>query len=178
MTETELKAQVAALIANKAKDLVPLMEEFAKSRFLVAASEYGENEDELEALQKISDAIKCTVADTGSGVSLSIDYDDADHGNYLDIIQNGMGAPLTGGTNGVVREPDGGTRLSKVPEQLWGNPVEEYAKEGFDVIGEMKEMLQKLFADNIRDLVSQSKSEIAGLAKPVIVQELRKAFRK
>lgn len=178
MSKDQLQAQVSALIGNKAKGLEPMLKAFAQSRFLVAASEYGENEKELDALNMISEAIQCTVVSTGSGVSLEIDFDDGDKGNYLEIIQDGMSAPLTGGTNGTVRNPDGSVQRSAVPEQLWGNPIEEYAESGSDVLEDVKALLKDLFTSNVRDLVSQSRKEISSIAKDAVMQELRKALKR
>lgn len=150
-----------------------MAENFARSRFLLAAMEYGQNEDESSAQEKIASGIKCRIEQTESGLSLDIDYDDNDTGNYLNIIQNGMPAPVTGGAGGFVHNPDGSTETSKVPPELWGNVIPQFAKSGSDVLGEVRNMLSQLFADEVRAIVSDSKSEIAAIAKSYILQEMQ-----
>ena len=104
---------------------------------------------------------------------MDVDYDDNDTGNYLNIIQNGMPAPVTGGAGGFVHNPDGSTETSKVPPELWGNVIPQFAKSGSDVLGEVRNMLSQLFADEVKTIVSNSKSEIAAIAKSYILQEMQ-----
>lgn len=131
---------IIALIASKAQDYQSMAENFAKSRFLLASIEYGQNEDETRALEKIASGIKCKISQTESGITMDIDFDGNDAGNYLEIIESGMPAPVTGGAGGFVHNPDGSTETSKVPPELWGNPIPEFAKSGSDVLGEVKNM--------------------------------------
>ena len=170
--------KVISLIANKAQGYQTMAQNFAKSRFLLAAIEYGQNEDETEALEKIADGIKCIITPTSAGVTLDVDFDDSDQGNYLEIIQHGMPAPVTGGAGGFVHNPDGSVETSEVPPSLWGNPIPEFAKTGSDVMEEVKTMLKQLFTDEVNNIVRDSREEIATIAKTYVEQELQAALSK
>ena len=164
---------VISLIASKAQGYRSMAEGFARSRFQLASIEYGQNEDEMLALEKIAAGIKCNIEQTATGVSLNIDFDDKDQGNYLEIIEHGMPAPVTGGAGGFVHNPDGSTETSKVPPELWGKPIPEFAKTGSDVLGEVKTMLSDLFFEEVRHVVAASNYEIAAQAKDYVLKELK-----
>lgn len=172
-----LQNQICNLIAGKAESFQPFAESFAKQRFLLYSSEFGTNAEEIEALQKIASVITVKISRSGTEVNLDFDFDNGDRGNYLEVIEDGMDAPLTGGHNGIVTNPDGSTRPSNVPEQLWGNPIDSYAKSGSEVIDEVKMMLKDLFTNRIREIVSENKGEIARLAKSEIVQEIQSVLK-
>lgn len=169
---------IIELISSEAHKYQQMAENFAKSRFLLASIEYGQNEDEAQALEKIADGIKCTISSVSTGLTLDIDFDNNDAGHYLDVIQGGMGAPVTGGEGGFVHNPDGSTETSKVPPELWGNPIPEFAKQGSDVLGEVRMMLQQLFADEVRNIVQEQKPQIATLVKNYLVAELNSIMTK
>ena len=174
----QYKEAVISLIAGKAQSFQPFAESFAKSRFLLYSVEFGQNEEEAAALQQIADGIQCRIASTDGGIDLTIDFDNGDRGEYLDVIEGGMDAPLTGGHGGIVTNPDGTTRPSLVPEPLWGNPIDEYAKAGSDVCEEVRMMLKDLFADRVREIVSECKPMIAQAARKEIVQEISRMLKK
>lgn len=169
---------IIQMIAAKAQEYQTLAESFAKSRLLLASVEYGQNEEESSALEKIANGIKCKVVATETGVGLDIDFDDNDPGNYLEIIQHGMPAPVTGGAGGFVHNPDGSIETSKVPPTMWGELIPEFAKTGTDVLGEVREMLSQLFADEVRNIVQGSHQEIAEIAKAYVIQEINAALSK
>lgn len=171
---SELQNNVMALQMDRVKNFEFAAEAFARSRFMLRTSEYGDNEEEVSALQDIAENIKCTVETSGDGVSLNIDFDSGDKGDYLEIIENGMPAPQTGGKGGVVTNPDGSTRLSEVPQQLWGNPIEEYSEQGSEILQEIKTMLTSLFKTYVEDVISDCRSEITKIAKEYVENELRK----
>ena len=168
--------KIIDVIKDSVQDFTILAQNFAKSRFLVLTTEFGQNQEELDALNHLADRIRCNINKTDSGVSLSIEYDD-DY-EYLNVIQEGMDAPLTGGNNGIVTNPDGSTEQSKVPQTLWGTPLEQYAKEGEDVIGEIRTMLTDLFKDRVQEAVSESKQKITDIVKPYITNELQRGINK
>lgn len=176
MTEAELKSGVCKLVSQKAASFRPFAENFAKQRFLLYGTEFGANAEETEALQQIAAGIRCDITQDDNSVSIDIDFDTGDRGNYLEVVEDGMDAPLTGGHNGIVTNPDGSTRPSRVPEQLWGNPIDAYAKSGSEVLDEVKMMLKDLFSNRIREIVSESKPEIARMAKPLVAQEVHDAI--
>lgn len=171
-------ADILALIAGKAEGFKEMAENFAKSRFLLASIEYGQNEEEMSALERIAEGIKCEIEQSGSSVSLSIDYDEEDDGSYLEIIQEGMPAPYAGGDGGIVKNPDGTFSDSNVNPSLWGTRLDMYAKQGSDTLEEVNRMLTDLFTAEVQGIVAASHSEIAGIAKRYIVQELRSALPK
>ena len=150
--------------------------EFAKSRFLVLAEEFNENEKEAAEIQKIANFIKCIIFLEGDSFQLKIDLKDSSS-NYLEIIDTGMDAPLAGGHGGIAVNPDGSTYRSQVPTELWGTRLDALAEEGIDVLGEIKRMLTDLFKDHIAQVISQSKPKIAELAKKHILQEFQSSQR-
>ena len=150
-----------------------LAQEFAKSRFLVNASEYGMNDKESEELMKIADGINISLSSGGSSLQLEITYGESP---YLNIIENGMSAPLAGGDNGVVTNPDGSQEPSEVPEPLWGNPIDSYAKEGEDVMGEVKEMLTSLFRDAVVQAAGEARPEIIETIRPELVRHVQQSI--
>jgi len=84
---------------------------------------------------------------------------------------------LSGGRNGTVTEPDGTVRPTNVPQQLWGTPLPEYAKQPNAVSDGIKQMLQSLVPSWIRETVSDSKNEIARLAKAEISNYLQSILK-
>lgn len=174
----DLNESFRALVAKKMEPFEHFAESFAKQRFLLYSTEFGTNAEETEALQRIAAEIRCDIAQSDGGVSIDIDFDTGDRGNYLEVVEEGMDAPLTGGHNGVVTNPDGSTRPSNVPEQLWGNPIDSYAKSGSEVLEEVRMMLKDLFTSRVREVVSESKPELARMAKAYVVQEIHDIFQK
>ena len=166
---------IVRLITEKACEYQTMAQNFARSRFLLAAIEYGQNEEETKALEKIAGGIRCAIAPSATGVSLDIDFDDKDQGNYLEIIEHGMPAPITGGEGGFVHNPDGSIETSNVPPELWGEPIPEYAKAGSSTLEEVKAMLSQLFADEVQRITKESKQEIAGIAKEYLISEINAA---
>lgn len=65
---TAIKHEVIGLIASKMQEYKVLADNFVKSRFLLASVEYGQNEEEMQALQKIADGIQCTIYQTDAGI--------------------------------------------------------------------------------------------------------------
>lgn len=142
---------------------------FASTRFLVAASEFGMNDKESAELLKIAEGIQCEIFANGSSIGLNITYG---HSPYLDIIQNGMPAPLSGGDGGIAHNPDNSTYTSAVPANLQGQVLEGFAKEGEDVMGEVAMMLRDLFRDEVQSAVGESKTEIAEAFKVYLIPKL------
>lgn len=170
--------QIIAQISSKAQSFQPLAESFAKSRFLLATIEYGQNEEETAALEKIAAGIKVAITQTSEGVSLNVDFDDNDAGNYLEIVQDGMPAPVTGGAGGFVHNPDGSVTTSNVPPALWGNLIPEFSKSGSETLEEVKTMLTSLFVDEIERLIQDSTSEIENMAKSYIEASIKHVLLK
>lgn len=170
----DFEVKLRSLIAERSRGFKTVGEAFAKTRFMVAASEYGDNPDEQHALAQISDAFRCDIVATPEGVRLMFDTDNNDPGNYLSIVEGGMPPPLSGGNNGIVTLPDGSTRRSRVPEQLQGQPIEEYAEPASDIMDELETMLGDLFADYVNNAVDESKSDIIAHVQNVISNSLRK----
>ena len=139
---------------------------FAKSRFLVAASEFGMNDKESAELMNIADTISIEIFSEGKSVGININYG---HSKYLDVIQNGMPAPLTGGDGGVAHNPDGSTYNSQVNPNFWGQPIESFAKQGEDVMGEISTMIKDLFRNELTMCVDESKSEITDAVKTYLI---------
>lgn len=162
---------IASIIADDVLSFEPMATNFAKSRFMVLASEFGSNEKEAAEVQKIADAVQCVIKQDGDGFSLDIDF--PDNSNYLEIIQNGEPKPVAGGSGGVAHNPDGSPYRSAVPRQFWGNVLDSLAKVGINIIGEIKTMLTGLFRDHVQSVVSSHKSDIAALFKIPMLKQLQ-----
>lgn len=174
----ELNVAFREIVTKKMFPFEHFAQTFAQQRFLLYSTEFGTNTEETEALQQIAAAIRCNIEQSDGGVSIYIDFDAGDRGNYLEVVEEGMDAPLTGGHNGVVANPDGSTLPSNVPEHLWGNPIDSYAKSGSEVLEEVKMMLKDLFTARVREVVSESKPELAKMAKEYVAQEIHSIFNK
>jgi len=132
--------------------------EFAKSRFLVAAQEFGMNEKETAELSAIADSINVEIVSGGSSIDFNITFGTSP---YLDIIQNGMPAPLSGGNGGIATNPDGTSYVSDVPIPFQGEPIESFSKTGQDVIGEIGTMAVNIGRDIVSDAANAANTEIA-----------------
>lgn len=162
---------IASILADDVLSFEPIATNFVKSRFLVLASEFGSNEKEAAEISKLADVIQCTIKQDGAGFSLTIDY--PDDSNYFEIIQNGMPAPVAGGSGGIAHNPDGSTYKSEVRPQFWGNVLDSLAKDGIDIIGENKMMVTDLFCDHVQSTVPPHKSDIAELYKEPVLKQLQ-----
>ena len=171
---SDFEVKLRSLIAERSRGFKTVGEAFAKTRFMIAASEYGDNPDEQHALAQISDAFRCDIVATSEGVRLMFDTDNNDPGNYLSIVEGGMPPPLSGGNNGIVTLPDGSTRPSRVPEQLQGQPVEEYAEPASEIMEQLTSMLRDLFADYVRNVIHESKKDIAIQAQQLVEQKIQR----
>lgn len=160
---------IVSILMPRVQDFRMSAVNFAKSRFLVAASEFSSNEEETAELMSIADSITIDIFAEGSSVGMNIEYG---HSPYLGIIQEGMETPLSGGSGGMVTLPDGSTRLSLVPEQLQGQELPEYSKAGQDVMGEVATMMKDLFRQAVEDSVQDSKPEIAEAFKTYLVPHI------
>ena len=106
-----------------------------------------------------------------------MDFDNADQGNYLEIIEHGMPAPYAGGDGGIVHNPDGTFEKSQVNPVFWGTRLDSLAKPGSDTLDEVRRMLGDLFRDEVQNIVAASRADIAGIAKQYIIQELQSALK-
>lgn len=164
--------QVVEIIVQHLDWFQLLGQEFAKSRFLVCASEYGMNENESAELMRIADGIQIKIQANGTSISLGIEYVDSP---YIGIIQEGMEAPVTHGGEETTL-PDG----SKVPSNAVTNGVElpQYAKEGEDVMGEVKEMMESLFREAINTAAGDASGDIAEIVlKPILAQHIQQEVK-
>ena len=135
-----------------------------------SAASAAQNEKEQAEYERIADSMSYRLISNGTSVSLN--GQEKQELPFQEIIEYGMTAPLSGGRNGTVTEPDGSTRPTNVPNQLWGTPLPEYAKEPNPVSDGIQQMLQTLVPSWIEETVSDSKTEIAQLIKPIVSQEL------
>ena len=165
-----MNIDIASIIQPKLVGWQTTGQNFAKQRFLVNADEFGANAQEREELMNIADGIACTISSDGGSVALQIEYG---HSPYLDIIQNGMPAPVTHG-GGEITLPSGETELSRAATS--GVELPWYSKAGEDVMGEVSTMLQSLFRDAVQDAIGESRSEIVEAAKTVLIPNLQMAL--
>lgn len=160
-------SSIAGIIAGDVMSFEPMATNFAKSRFMVLATEYSGNEKEAAEVERLANAVLCSISQSGSGFSLNTEFQE--NSNYFEIMTNGMPAPLAGGSGGIAHNPDGSTYHSNVPPHLWGTVLEELAKTGTDIVGEIKMMLTDLFRNRVQEAVNNNKPSIAQLAKQVLM---------
>lgn len=147
--------------------------ELLRSRWAVAASA-AQNEKEAAEYEKIADNIKYVVVQNGASVSFVLKI--AEHVPFQEVIEEGMPAPLSGGNNGLVTEPNGDTHISNVPSQLWGTELTWYAKAPNPITEEANKMLATLAPDMIRAAVSACNGRITKEAASYFKSEILAAL--
>ena len=162
---------IAAIIAEEVRSFETTATEFAKTRFLALSAEFNGNDKEAAEIEKIADRVQCIITNNENSFDLEIKFNESSN-NYFEIISEGMPAPVSGGDDGIAHNPDGSTYHSKVPEQLCGTVLDEYAETGIDIVGEIKMMLKDLFYDRIMEAINNAKREIAEAYKQIIFTEL------
>lgn len=160
------------IIASRLSDYPIEAEQVGRTRFMVLCMDIGANPDEVAEIEKIANSFRYVFSKEGDEVQLSREVCQSP---YAEIIENGMSAPLTGGEGGLVHMPDGTTRRSNVPEQLWGHELPEYAKKGTGAFEEMDRMQRTLFPQAARDAAQASRSDFSVLAKKKMIEEIKQA---
>lgn len=135
-----------------------------------SAASAAQNPKEQAEYAKIAEAIQYRLILNGSSLSLS--KEEKKISPYIEIIEEGMDAPLSGGSGGLAKNPDGTMYASKVPVQLWGTEIPEYAKEPNPVSEGIHSMLMSLVPEWINDTCNSCKPEIAEILKPEIMNIL------
>lgn len=161
---------IASIAAAKLRGYELFAEQVGKSRFMVLCMDIGANPNETKEIEKIANSFRYSVKATEAGVELGRSYLNSP---YEDIIENGMPAPKAGGSGGLVHMPDGTTRSSNVPHQLWGNEIPEYAKQGTSAFREMDMMQSSLFPQEVKAAIQASRSDLAKLVKGEMVQKFK-----
>ena len=91
-----------------------------------SAASAAQNEKEQAEYEKIAESSNYSL--TLNGTSLALTEQENNVSPFQSIIEQGMDAPLTGGSGGTATNPDGSTYTSQVPEPLQGYPIPEYAR--------------------------------------------------
>lgn len=164
---------IVAVIVNSGQWIADSANAIFMAQWASAASA-AQNELERAEYEKIAESMQYSLDQDGSTIKLK--SQEKDVSPYLSVIENGMDAPLSGGRNGTVTNPDGSVRPTNVPQALWGTPLPEYAKEPNPVTDGIKQMLKSLVPQWIRETVSGAKTEIAQIIKPRIAKELQAAL--
>lgn len=152
------KIDVIGPIMSRLSGYESQAEQIGRSRLMIYCMDIGANPDEQKEIERIANSFKYEVSNSGDEIELHRQYLQSP---FEDIIENGMAAPYTGGEGGLVHLPDGGTRPSNVPEQLWGHEIPWYAKQGTAAFSEMDTMQRSLFSQAVRDAVQASRSDYA-----------------
>ena len=167
-------AVVAGIVAKNGQWIADSATSIYQTQWASAASA-AQNEEEQAEYIKLSESMKYMLSVEGSSVTLAEQA--AETSPFQSIIEEGMSAPLIGGQGGTVTEPDGSTRESNVPSQLWeSNTLPEYAKAPNPVSEGIETMLQTLVPTWVDEAASDSGDEIAELVKPEIIQEIQAAL--
>lgn len=169
-----------SIIKSKISGFEQFAENFGKERFLVYVSEIQAPDEEELAFQKekeemeaIADAFKCEIKVEGNKFTLFFYFDERNPGNFLEIVDAGMPAPLAGGDNGISHNPDGSTYRTPTPMELWDEPVPGYAKPATGVINEIRTMLSDLFRTELKEAIAAGKQEILNLVKRYTAEKIR-----
>ena len=169
-----------AIIKSKIAGFEQFAENFGKERFLVYKSEIkapAEDADafsrESEEMEAISDAFKCEIINEDRTFTLHFYFDERNPGNFLEIVDAGMPAPLAGGDHGISHNPDGSTYPSPTPIQSWDKPVPGYAKPATGVINEIRIMLADLFRSELKEAIESGKQEMLQLVKDYTSERIR-----
>ena len=160
-------SSVFNIISTQIKNFESFAENFAKSRFVIFASEFNTNEKESKAIEELTENIKCQILIDDNGASLQVTFDKKNE--YLEIMESGMQPPLYGGDGGIAHNPDGQVYRSKVPSQFWGQAIPELAKEGINILSEVKTMLKDIFENFIKETFENNKQKIGELIKQEII---------
>lgn len=136
-----------------------------------SAASAAQNEKEQAEYEKIADSSSYLL--TLNGTSLALTEQENNVSPFQSIIEQGMDAPLTGGSGGTATNPDGSTYTSQVPEPLQGYPIPEYAKAPNPVSDGIKTMLNSLVPDWVRSAAASSTGEIGELVKDEIIGNLQ-----
>ena len=166
-------AAVAEIIVRKGQHIPEQAQRIAALEFASGAS-MARNEEEQAECEKIAHSFKYEFVQSEGSVVFREKKENVSP--YEEILEKGMNAPLSGGDNGMVTEPDGTRRPSLVPPQLWGQELHEYAKDPDPSFNNIQIKLQDLVPAWINDVVEDSKPEIADLLKPEIVKQLQSAL--
>lgn len=164
-----LNSDIVNIVESKLSEYDTEAEQVGRSRFMILCMDIGANPEEAAEIEKIANSFRYTIIKEGDELQLSREVCQSP---YAEIIENGMPAPYTGGEGGIVHMPDGTTRSSKVPVQLWGHELPEYAKAGTAAFEEMDLMQKTLFPQAVRDAVQSSKQEYSEIVKQEILKRL------
>lgn len=126
------------------------------------------------AEQLISDmeAYECTASANGSQISFKPNITESYLINYL----KNHSTPVTGGNGGTAHNVDGSTYQSKVPRQLWGQPLpwlELPILQGEDEVYHIIELMAK---DAVENAIANSTKDISEAVKPIVSQQIREAL--
>lgn len=172
MVMSDANSKVAAIIVRNGQWIADSATQIWQAQWASAAS-MARNEKEQIELEKIGNSVQYTISNTNN--SVCVQKKQFSDSPFQDVIEQGLSGLLSGGHGGIVTEPDGSTRMSKVPDYLQGQDVDflygrpaDPVSEGIDTINSEKipEWLNEEFND--------SKSEIANrIIKPEIIKELQ-----
>lgn len=163
-----------SFLAGPISGLSTFFTNLARSERSKEAGEYKDNAEEAAATDEEISATQVTVSFDGKKVKLSLETS----GSMWDsVTTGGKGIAMIGGQGGTVTEPDGSTRMSNVPPQLWGTrPVDDSAEPASLWKENFMKMAESLLPGLVQDIIASSKAMIADAIKPQIVAALGGAF--
>lgn len=146
----------------------------AQSERSKESNEYKDNPEEAAAMDAEISATQVSVSFNGNEVSLQLITSGS---LWDDVSTEGKGTAYIGGSDGIVTDPDGSTRMSNVPEQLWGTrPVEDSSEPSSPWKSNFITMAQSLLPGLVQEIIASSKSQIAEAAKPEVIKMLGGVF--
>ena len=163
-----------SFLAGDVEGLSSFFTSLAQSERSKEADEYRDNPAEAAAMDAEIAATKFVVSFSGNTVTGEI----ITSGSLYDgVSTEGKGEAYIGGSGGIVTDPDGSTRMSNVPPQLWGTSVVEGSAEPSSPWKEnVMTMVESLLPGLVGDVMNAHRQEIAEAAKPEIAEMLGGVF--
>lgn len=159
-----------SFLAGPISALSQFFTNLARSERSKEAGEYKDNAEEASATDAEISATKVIVSFDGKTVRLQL----LTSGSMWDsVTTEGKGTALVGGSGGIVTEPDGSTRPSNVPSQLWGTTTVDDSAEPSSVWKENFIMMaETILPSEVQEILASNKSSIAEAVKPQILSML------
>lgn len=156
-----------SFLAGPISELSSFFTNLAQSERSKESGEYKDNPEEAAAMDQEISNTKVDVIFDGSNVTLQLSTSGS---LWDDVSTEGKGTAYIGGDSGTVTEPDGSTRMSNVPEQLWGTrPVEDSSEPASPWKENFRKMAESLLYGQVEDIIQSAKAQIAEAAKPGIM---------
>lgn len=156
---SELSVDFASILFSEISDSISnFATNLERSRRAVWAS-VAQSEEEKTAISQAIDNFKYVFSLVGSAFKLS--RLEGDELPIEKLLSEGKPIPYSGGVNGMVTHLDGTQTVSKVPKNLQGTPLPDYAWDPMPAEEETRTMLETVVPDMISDQAQKSQGVIS-----------------